>query len=426
MFPRSTAVLWFFLMLAAQPLCWAQGGQAEGGAGVFFSQGQAVYDPQDLAKSQQAAIHDLMVQGATQALGSFLSPEQMGHKYATLQDHVLKDPQRYVQSYQLFSEQPVDGLYRVVGEVTIDMQTLRSDLRKLGFQMNEAPPAEPAAGTEQPAAAEEPTPPAATGQAAAPGQEPEQGNAGATKILWAVAEKGDSGWILAHSGNDRETVFATSVLQESQDYDWALVFPATGALTPDTQGEVGPHAAIALARQLGVPVVVTGIVTLGENPTQGPVLKTHLQIFDVATGQTLGEIHKELLLQDAAFQEAAINLAAAVMPQLDSMVRHHPQPAAGPQVAPANGDAWTLIIQGDRRQACWGQLEQLLREHYHALRVQSMELGPHEAKIHLAGLDPNFYQVLQELQLSNGAQMQVDRYSPQLHAVQVTVRVGSE
>ena len=95
-------------------------------------------------------------------------------------------------------------------------------------------------------------------------------------------------------------------------------------------------------------------------------------------------------------------------------------------MAPANGDAWTLIIQGDRRQACWGQLEQLLRERYHALRVQSMELGPHEAKIHLAGLDPNFYQVLQELQLSNGAQMQVDRYSPQLHAVQVTVRVGSE
>ena len=32
---------------------------------TYFSSGQAVYDPQDPAKSQQQAIQDLMVQGLT-------------------------------------------------------------------------------------------------------------------------------------------------------------------------------------------------------------------------------------------------------------------------------------------------------------------------------------------------------------------------
>lgn len=77
-------------------------------------------------------------------------------------------------------------------------------------------------------------------------------------------------------------------------------------------------------------------------------------------------------------------------------------------------------MQGDQRQASWAQLEQLLREHYQSLQVKSIEFEPQQTKIHLTGLDANFYNVLRELQLPNGAQMQVNEYAPKLHAVEVT------
>lgn len=421
MLHRSRILLWLFLMLAGQPLCWAQDGQGQSGTGVFFSQGQAIYDAQDLAKSQQAAIQDFMGQAVTQALGSFLSPEQMGQKYATLQNHVLKDPQRYVQAYQLFSEQPVNGLYRVTGKATIAMKTLRTDLQKLGFQLAETPAEEPAAAPEQATSVQETTPPAATGSAETQEQQQEQEPAGGRKILWAVAEREAGGWNLAYSNEDQEAAFAMSVLQESSDYDWSLSFPKEGALAPGAGGKVSQHAAVALAKQMGLPAAITGFVALGEDPHQGLVLKTALQVLDVASDQSLGEVHKELVLQGTSFQEGVMNLAAAVIPELDSLLGRKPQPAGVSRTAPGNGGEWTLIISGDHRQAYWGQLEQLLREHYHSLRVRSIELGPQQAKIHLAGLDPDFYNVLQQLKLSNGAQMQVDRYSPELHAVAVTV-----
>lgn len=420
MLQRSRAVLCFFFILAGPALCWAQNGQGPSGAGVFFSQGQAVYNTRDLAKSQQAAIQDLLVQGATQALGTFLTPQQMGRHFAALQDHILQNPQQYVQSYQLFSEKPVNGLYRVVGEVTIDMQALRGDLQKLGLTLSQTLPAKSAGAAQQPSSVTEPMPAAHAAEGSAPNQEQGGGTAGAMKILWAVAERSGDSWILAHGGNDRETVFAMSVVQESQDYDWSLVFPATGALTPGADGNVAQSAAIALAKQLGASAVVTGFVALAENPIQGPVLKTTLQVLDVATDQTLGEMQKVLPLHDTAFQEGIIDLAAAVMPPLDSMLRYQARSAGTGPSTPAGGGEWTLIMQGDQRQACWAQLEQLLRERYQSLQVKSIEFGPQQTKIHLTGLDSNFYNVLSELQLPNGAQMQVNEYAPKLHAVEVT------
>jgi hypothetical protein len=100
---------------------------------TFFSQGQAAYDPQDHAKSQQQAIQDFMAQGLTQAMGSFLSPTQMGTQFSEIQKRLLAKPSKYVDSYQVFSESQTDGMFRVVGQVTVSMDVLRKDLEQSGI-----------------------------------------------------------------------------------------------------------------------------------------------------------------------------------------------------------------------------------------------------------------------------------------------------
>ncbi|ABK16122.1 hypothetical protein [Syntrophobacter fumaroxidans] len=95
---------------------------------VFFSQGQAPYDPQNRQKSQQNAVREFQVQAITQAVGTFLSTSQMGTKFQAIKDKVLRQPERYVDAYQVFSETVENGRYQVAGQVTVAMGLLKKDL----------------------------------------------------------------------------------------------------------------------------------------------------------------------------------------------------------------------------------------------------------------------------------------------------------
>ena len=114
---------------------------------TFFSHGQAVDDPQDHAKSQQQAIQDFMVQGLTQAIASFLSPTQMGTQFSELQKKLLVKPSKFIDSYQVFSESHTDGMFQVIGQVTVSMDALKKDLEESGILVAQQKPQAPAASS---------------------------------------------------------------------------------------------------------------------------------------------------------------------------------------------------------------------------------------------------------------------------------------
>jgi hypothetical protein len=75
----------------------------------------------------------------------------MGSHFAALQAKILKQPERYVQTYQVFSESPSGGLYRVTGQVTVAMDALKNDIQQLGLTPAQAPAPQPAAPAVAPA-----------------------------------------------------------------------------------------------------------------------------------------------------------------------------------------------------------------------------------------------------------------------------------
>jgi len=405
-------------------------GMAQGG-GSFFSQGQAVYNAQDLAKSQQEALQDLMVQAVTQALGTVLSPSQMGSHYAALQAKILKQPERYVQTYQIFSENPAGGLYRVTGQVTVAMDVLKKDVRQLGLTPAEAPqsqPVEPAAQEQT----EQPVEPAAP-QEAVPAPPPEQYPAqveipsrppqsSEQSIFWAVAENWDNNWILPGSSADPRSLFAMSTLQESQDYLWSMSFPQTGSLTVGPSGSLSRERLIALARSVGAQSAITGGLTFRQDSGQGPSLEASLQIIDVSSGQSKGEIRKEMAIS-SSHQEGAMRMAYVVVPQLDRLVRGSSPPISPqPAVSVAAGDEWTLLVHSEYPYARWEELEEVLRSRFSSMQVNKVEVGPNLVKIRIQGIGSEFFSLLQEgIPLQDGTRMQASGYSPENRSVELSL-----
>ncbi|MDY0040917.1 MAG: hypothetical protein RBS57_11455, partial [Desulforhabdus sp.] len=400
---------------------------------------QAVYDAQDLAKSQQEALQDLLVQAVTQALGTVLSPSQMGSHYAALQTNILKQPERYVQTYQIFSENPAGGLYRITGQVAVAMDVLKRDVRKLGLTTSGAPqpqPIEPAA-PEQTAQREEPAAAPEPAQAPEPEPEPEPepaqyreqpeappqlSQSPEKKILWAVAENWDGTWILPGSSADPQSLFGMSALQETQDYLWSVDFPQTGALSVDPSGNLSRERLLALARSMGAQSIVTGSLIFHPGDGQRPLLKTSLEVIDVSSGQSKGDVHKELEIS-YSHQEGAMRMAYEVVPQLDRLLRGTSS-AVIPQsgVSVAAGDEWTLLVHSEYPYASWEELEEVLRGRFGSMHVNKVEFGPNLAKIRIQGIGSELLSMLQEgIPLKDGARMQASGYSPENRSVELSL-----
>ncbi|MCK8602551.1 hypothetical protein [Desulfoferrobacter suflitae] len=395
--------------------------------GGFFSQGQAVYDAQDLAKSQQEALQDLMVQGVTQALASLLSPSQMGSHYPAIQSKILKQPERYIESYQVFSENPAGGLYRITGQVNVAMSALKRDVEQLGLTaapVSEAAPAAPEQ-TVQPQEA------AAPRESVAPPPPPEpypvQSETGQPmpaseqRVLWAVAEKWDSSWILPESSGDSRCFFVLSVLQESQDYPWLLNFPQGGSLALDTSGHVARAQLLALAGSSGTQSAISGTVSVRQDSGQGPAVEVFLQVIDVTSGQSKGEIRKEMPMGNATYQEGAIKMAYLLVPQLDRLLRAASSAAVpAPATMMTPGGVWTVLIRADYPYFYWEELEQVLRDRFASLQVNKLQVSRDLAEVQVEGLGTEFFTLLQEgILLRDGTRMQLGSYSPENRSVEL-------
>ncbi len=427
LFKRLTPIVFGLLLFSAAVAPWPQCVLAQSG-GSFFSQGQAVYDSQNLAKSQQEALQDFLVQGVTQALGTLLSPSQMGSQYAKLEAKLLKNPERYVQTYQIFSESPSGGLYRVTGQVTVSMNVLKRDVREMGLQVSEsssAPAAPPKAPeqTAEPAQSQSPAQSTQTESAERPSEQtsvPEQLPHVQQDVLWAVAEKWNGDWILAGSGNDPRTPFAISVLQESQDYLWSMNFPSAGSIHVDGSGSVPLEKLMALAQLSAVPNGVVGEATLREDGAQGGKFRISLKVIDMASGKSRGEIQREMPMGGSSPQEVALRMAYEVVPQLDQLLRR-PFAAVPPKAVVAAGDEWTLLIKSEYPYASWDALQQVLKDRSTSLYVNRLELDRESAKVKIQGIDSGFLDLLQSgVQLRDGSRMQATQFSPENRSVELT------
>jgi len=445
---------------------------AQSRSATYFSSGQAVNDPQDQAKSQQRAVQDLMVQGLTQAIGSFLSPAQMGAQFAELQKKILVKPAKYIDSYQVFSEEQAGGSFRVVGQVTVSMDALKEDLVKSGMlavqqasqtQLSASPPPQvdsPAAATvgedtqaeedvesaekqgesepDQSQSSVREQPPAS--KSAAGGVRPASRGISATKreVLWAVSEKWEQEWVLPSEGSDIRSLFARSLGREMDDFDFSILLPQSGSLRMDLSGNIPPSQAISLAEGLGIQDVVVGRVSFTEDRnSRQVVLDASLRVIRIGQGKSEFELHKTQSMEDLSNQEGARELARRIAPQLSSLLggpkvagaqsgRGAPEgegaSTPGAELSPGQaGGVGPILIQVPSSQyAYWMELEGILRQQFKNLHRGGLEIGATESTLKLDGVNGEYILKMSGTRLPSGAMVRIDSYSTEAHVMKVS------
>jgi hypothetical protein len=420
---------------------------------TFFSQGQAAYDPQDHAKSQQQAIQDFMAQGLTQAMGSFLSPTQMGTQFSEIQKRLLAKPSKYVDSYQVFSESQTDGMFRVVGQVTVSMDVLRKDLEQSGIlSAQQKPKVAPAPSEEVSASASETEgeqaqdegdrgparevqgshPEASQPQPAQGGENlPASRGISATKgeILWVVSEKWEQEWELPTEGAGDRFLFARSLGQEMDDHNFSIHLPLTGSVRMDLSGSVPSSQVISLAEGLGIQDVVVGKVSYMQDRNSKQVwLDASLRVIRIGQGKSEFELHKAQSMEDLTNQEGALELARLIAPQLVSLLGG-PRPGrvtggSGPgQGGPSEqtGSVGPLTIYLPSTQfSFWSELEGILRQQWKNMQISGLEIGPAEGVVKLDGVSGDYILKMSGTSLPSGATLRVDSYSTEAHTMKIS------
>jgi hypothetical protein len=388
---------------------WSANAPSQGPPGVFFSQGQAISSPQNRSKSQQAAIQDFLAQAIVQAAATFLSPGQLGKHYQVIQEKLLKQPDRYVQTYEVFTENPDQGgLYRITGQVTVSLDLLKKDVTALGLTRAEAETSQPQVVPPEPQST--PSRPAVAQPDKKAGI-PDRASVSGEEVLWVVSEKWDDEWQLPGDSQDPEGLLAASVFQGSRDYEWSIRLPQMGALASDDNGEVSLDQALALAKTLGLRHVVVGNVGLMPGQDGEGRLQARLRILSVSSGKAQGEIHKELAIGDHSAQEAALELADFVVPRLDRQLRGASQAVPATDSAATPEETGELVLQIRSRDAYtdWLALEKTLRERFKDLQVKGFEIRPEVSIVRILGADGTSLMNFNGTRLPNGLEVQITR-----------------
>jgi hypothetical protein len=426
---------------------------------TYFSQGQAILNPQDSNGTRQQAVHDFLVQAITQAMGSFISPSIMGGNFGDIEDGILAKPERYVETYQVFSENPSNGFYRITGQVTIVVDDLKRDLLQMGIPLKGMAAGIPERGREE----ERADGPVTREEREGPQRQGRSRGVILTKreVFWAVTERWGENWILVRDRHENRALFLQSVLQESQDYEWSVIFPESVALAIDPGGNVSMAQVVSAARSLGLSMAVSGTVALGRQSGQeGASVEASLRVFEVSSGKALGEIRKTYGIGTATDQEGAMELATLVVPQLDRMIREasgggssatagrspelpapereprqeplpHQPPRAessrGENLSPSGGgneprgeSEWVLVTSAEYQFAYLEELQGLLRERSKSVEVKGIRIDGREIKMRLDGVDGQLMASLNGAKLRSGGLVQVIAISQEERLVTVS------
>ncbi|MDR3568213.1 MAG: hypothetical protein P4L43_09325 [Syntrophobacteraceae bacterium] len=421
---------------------------------AYFSSGQAVFDPQNQAKSRQQAIKDFMTRGLIQAIASFLDPDQMGAQFDKLQKSVLAGPQKYVNTYQLFSEKQIGGEFQVVGKVTVSMDILKKDLEKLGAVGSKNPPApplpatppaaaapppaaalapRPAAGsTGQPAREKKPQPPVSPPVAVTPAGPGPNVAAPASRgirptkkeVLWAVVEKWDEKWLLPTDSGDIRCIFARSIAKEMDGFGFSILLAQPGAVEMDNDGNIPPYQAVSLAGELGVKNVVVGKVSyIVDRQNREVSLQADLRVIRSGKGQTGVQIRKTLSMEDLSNQAGALELARRIAPRLSGLLGG-PEAlveSGGPGSAQFPAHLGKLVLHlGSLQYPHWSELETILRRQFQDMHVDDLQIGPTETVITLDKVDGGYLLKLNGTRLPSGVALQIDSYSTQAATMNIS------
>jgi hypothetical protein len=335
---------------------------------TFYNQGQAGYDARDPERSRNEAIMDLKAEVLRQAVENLVDEDQLAIKKAQVQSRILKDPERYVRSFQVVSQDVESGKLRVAGQVVVNIDELLRSLHALG--LISSPPAE--AAEEDEGSEEEfdqtvendqnETVDEETGAGAAPGSEvglaegeqageepvaEEPGDEAAQDqpqrkqkdqranvvVLWWVAEKWEqaSPWHVPgmnELGVAEQALFAASVRQETQAMRWTLVLPESGSEVPVQEADGGRSIPVdqakVEARRRNAGAVAIGTATQRRRADGKVGLVADVTLLEMASGDQLGEIHRDIVLSQLGnpvdYAEEIIKLASWVAPELDRLV----------------------------------------------------------------------------------------------------------
>lgn len=410
-------------------------GAGEGQSATYFSRGQAIYNAQDKDASRQAAVQDFLIQALTQAMGSFLSPSQLGSELPLLQEKILNNPQRYVETYQVFTETPAEGLYKINGQVTVTMDILKKDIEEAGIVVAAGGKPSARASSSESASSSAPAEP---GQAR---QEQPQASRGIIltkqELYWAVSEKWDQQWYLPHGKRDPRGLFALGVMQEAQDFDWSIKLPEANGMSIEPNGNVSLPQVLSEAQALGISKAVVGTVGVRKRQDADNSIEARLRLLDVSTGRSLGEIKKTGKPGLASDQDDAVELATQIIPQLDNLLHEEGaggKPGAEPEQAASSehgsgagksggkeGSQWTLVLHSDQPFVYLEELENLLKDRSKSVQIKEMEVKGNEIKLWIDGIDGQFLSSLQGAGLPSGAKIQVGAVSEESRKVDLSI-----
>lgn len=433
---RRTAMLVLFLM-GSTPLAFgAPHGRPQKQASVYSARGQAAHVHGDQANSRKQAIHELLSHGVSRAFASVVGSSPESGQTREAKETILGRPERYVQTYRIHSEGPTGGIYRVAGEVTVNIEALKRDLADLtllatpaDIRPSKPPRMEPGEASPSPAdtlTSSQAIPPASRGIILSK-----------PALFWAVAEKWETEWALPSRGASQQSLFARNLLQESEDYDWTLRYPEPGLLHPDSAGDLPVEEVVMLAGEAGARHAVIGRVGLDQRPEMQPSLNVavNLRLIEVATGSLLADVQAESGVESDALQESVMRVADSVASQLDRSLQPGRGEAEVPppddrrsSPAPSTDGTWVITLRGDNHYAYWEGLQGALRERFKDMRIHSVDVAGGETRIALEGIDEAFFSSIETESLPGGLGAKVVRISPESFQVELSVerRVGAE
>jgi hypothetical protein len=373
----------FVMIGLALTSAWAQAPQK---TEVYFVQGQAMYYPDNLSRSQEEAIQDLTSSGVLQAVAGVLGPASTQSLFGVIQERVLSNKEKYVAGYQLASEGLAKGLYRVTGQVTVSKEILLQDLREYGFQV--PPPAQSrvAEMLQDKAARNILRPP----QNSEEGRDTREVAGAKPAVLWAVAENWEEKWDLPEDAAESETPrLAGNILEHSRNLDWTLRFAPVQSLQVDRLGNVQMEQALAVARGTGLAKAAIGKCWLDPSQPGNQKLLASLQIVDVSTGAAESEIAEERALEPRSLDEGIFYLAASIVPAIDRILSREREAEAkeGASQSGRRLESWTLTLRGSHPQSGWEIVRKEIEGLFKDAKTSGFEMGVDQITVQVEGMD---------------------------------------
>ena len=232
------------------------------GLATVYSIGSSTVRGDNLQVSRDAAIADGLVSAVTRQVTDLLPPEKLAGNFQVVSESILSNTDRFIRNYKVMTDSVQGGSHRVLVQVTLSLDQLRSVIKQAGIRLD---------------------------------------TANSPRILVCVAEKGiaDLNYSYWWGGTSVGNGTATSVLSRKlMRAGYRVIDPARSSGTANYPAELSSTEAVALARQAGAQVVVVGLAWSEESPNtmEGSIRSfrgnVDARIYRVDNGEQIGAVRQ--------------------------------------------------------------------------------------------------------------------------------------